>query len=199
MCNSVTTPGSEQASLKAPTSKLVHAGVKDQIYLPFPSLVDTDRAGEASLGLLAEGGPDSRTLSAIFLTNFQKKKKRGCISTQGLCIPFISAFLLPLRNVSDRSPTAWGDGRGRGRRCSTLSQSSWVCSTSLVDISPPPLSEIFVSSQTSTRGGGKVESTEDWQPHDIKSVPSSVLRAPFNLVFHSILIKNLPSLYIFFF
>lgn len=36
------------------------------VYLPFPSLVDTDRAGEDSLGLLAEGGPDSRTLSAIF-------------------------------------------------------------------------------------------------------------------------------------
>lgn len=44
--------------------KVMHA-----VYLPFPSLADTDRAGEDSLGLLAEGGPDSRTLSAIFLTN----------------------------------------------------------------------------------------------------------------------------------
>ena len=39
------------------------------IRLPFPSLADTERAGEDSLGLLAEGGPDSRTLSAIFFTN----------------------------------------------------------------------------------------------------------------------------------
>lgn len=45
------------------------------IYLPFPSLADTERAGEDSLGLLAEGGPDSRTLSAIFLTKLKKKKK----------------------------------------------------------------------------------------------------------------------------
>lgn len=46
------------------SSEVTHA-----IYLPFPSLADTERAGEDSLGLLAEGGPDSRTLSAIFLTN----------------------------------------------------------------------------------------------------------------------------------
>lgn len=37
------------------------------VYLPLPSLADSDRAGEDSFGLLAEGGPDSRTLSAIFL------------------------------------------------------------------------------------------------------------------------------------
>lgn len=39
------------------------------VRLPFPSLADTERAGEDSLGLLAEGGPDSRTLSAIVQSN----------------------------------------------------------------------------------------------------------------------------------
>lgn len=38
-----------------------------QKYLPFPSLAEAESAGEDSLGLLAEGGPDSRTFSAIIL------------------------------------------------------------------------------------------------------------------------------------
>lgn len=38
-------------------------------YLPFPSLAEAESAGDESLGLLAEGGPESRTFSAIFFRN----------------------------------------------------------------------------------------------------------------------------------
>lgn len=75
------------------------------VYLPFPSLAD--RAGEDSLGLLAEGGPDSRTLSAIFFDEL-----KNAVDPRRANVFPLFASPYPLRNCSDRSPTAWGDGRG---------------------------------------------------------------------------------------
>jgi len=45
--------------------------IKQNKYLPFPSLAEADSAGEDSLGLLAEGGPESRTFSAIFFNELK--------------------------------------------------------------------------------------------------------------------------------
>lgn len=47
-----------------------HAAARERYYLPFPSLAETDRAGEDNLGLFAEGGPESSTLSAIVFFQF---------------------------------------------------------------------------------------------------------------------------------
>lgn len=47
-----------------------HTAAREHYYLPFPSLAETDRAGEDNLGLLAEGGPGSSTLSAIVFLRF---------------------------------------------------------------------------------------------------------------------------------
>lgn len=58
--------------------------IKVKSTIPFPSLAEPDRAGEDNFGLLAEDGPESKTLSAIFLPRFGIK---AYISAQDRIIP----------------------------------------------------------------------------------------------------------------
>lgn len=138
-------------------------------YLPFPSLADTERAGEDSLGLLAEGGPDSRTLSAIFFLEELKIKRFR--STEGKCNPppplfaSPSPFKQPFWSFPHRSGGTVGE-RGTAVLSSFSSPLSFLFLCRYQ--SPSPVGD-FVSSQiwaAAAAGGGgggrggKVESAK---------------------------------------
>ena len=111
-------------------------------YLPFPSLAEPESAGEErSLGLLAEGGPESRTFSAIFL-----RIKNIAISTKDGLLPFESwrnfLFFLPFEWLTF-PPPFWHEG-GESLVHKTLSFPGFASRFQLRRINPPPLSDFFI-------------------------------------------------------
>lgn len=98
-----------------------HTAAREHYYLPFPSLAETDRAGEDNLGLLAEGGPESSTLSAIVFLRFSV----NAYIPRRIALPVQSRADVRMKSPRSRAPDVFPfPFHGTIRACNAMLQCS---------------------------------------------------------------------------